>query len=294
MQAPGTVPLFELFGEDGSDGDAEFIHLEDIQSRSSRYDWEISPHAHGRLFQTVIILAGQAMAGIDGVRHLVRGPAAILLPPGTVHDFQFQPGTLGHVLTVAESVLVGGAPDHVRPLAQALCSEPQVIALDGNAGERARLSVLLGQLEAEFRSALPGRALMFDWLVRAVLMMVLRQLSGDGVLPDIERNRVRLFNRFRRMVESHFLDHWMIARYAAELGTTEVQLNRLCRRLAGKSPHAVVTDRLMLEARRRLIYIAAPVTHLAYELGFEDPSYFCRVFKRHHGQTPAQFRAQAR
>ncbi|HNH36489.1 MAG TPA: AraC family transcriptional regulator, partial [Rhodocyclaceae bacterium] len=53
----------------------------------------------------------------------------------------------------------------------------------------------------------------------------------------------------------------------------------------------LVQARLLLEARRRLVYIAAPVSLLAYELGFQDPAYFCRVFKRATGMTPTAFRA---
>ena len=46
----------------------------------------------------------------------------------------------------------------------------------------------------------------------------------------------------------------------------------------------------MLEARRKLTYIAAPVSRLAYELGFQDPAYFCRFFRKHTGMTPSEFR----
>lgn len=292
MGTSKRIPLFELFGEDGGGGDAEFIHLEDIQSRSSLYNWEISPHAHGHLFQSVIIQSGDAVVRIDGVRQHVAGPAAILLPPGVVHDFQFRPGTHGHVLTIAESVLVGAAPPQARSFAQALCAEARIIPLGGQPGDTARIAILIGQLEAEFHSAHPGRNLMFDWLVRAILMQVVRQSPRAGEEPGLDRNRVRLFNRFRRLVEEHYLEHWPVSRYAGDLGTTEGQLNRLCRRYGGRSTHEIIRDRLMLEARRRLIYIAAPVTRLAYELGFEDPSYFCRFFKKYAGLSPAEFRSR--
>ena len=50
----------------------------------------------------------------------------------------------------------------------------------------------------------------------------------------------------------------------------------------------------MLEARRRLAYIAAPATKIAYELGFADAAYFWRFFRRRAGVTPADFRRAAR
>ena len=71
---------------------------------------------------------------------------------------------------------------------------------------------------------------------------------------------------------------------------SESRLNRLCRAAAGKSALEVVQDRLTLEARRRLIHVAGPVSSLAYELGFDDPAYFWRFFKRRTGMTPREFR----
>ena len=291
--ASRRIPLFELFGEEGSSDDTEFIHLEDIQSRSSRYNWEISPHAHARLFQAVIVQEGEVVASLDGRRIKVAGPVVILLPPGVVHAFQFQTGTVGHVLTVAEDILVGAAPDHVKPLAQALCDEACTVSLHHATEVAARIGVLIAQLAEEFHNARPGRALMFDWLVRAILMLAQRELLQAGETPELERSRTRTYSRFLQMVEQRYLQHWTVPRYAQGLGITEGQLNRLCRKFGGKSAAAIVRERMLREARRKLIYIAAPVTDLAYELGYDDPSYFCRFFKKNTGQSPAEFRASA-
>jgi len=54
-----------------------------------------------------------------------------------------------------------------------------------------------------------------------------------------------------------------------------------------------VHERLAREACRRLTYVAAPISQLAYELGFEDPAYFCRFFKRHTGHSPRDYRRSA-
>ena len=73
---------------------------------------------------------------------------------------------------------------------------------------------------------------------------------------------------------------------------TEGRLNRLCRTMAGSPAAELILERLMLEARRRLVYVAAPVSRIAYDLGYQDPAYFSRIFRRRVGMTPKAFRQQ--
>lgn len=288
------VPIFSLYGEQdaraSTDQPLEFVHIELIATRSQRYDWEIASHAHRGLLQMLCVFGGGAKVRLDDAAFDLRAPAALVIPPGVVHSFQFSPGTQGYVLTVAESLLT--LEDAAQSaLFEPLRSQPQRVELASAADVSQRLSGLLEQILDEFRDARLGRSQMFDWLVRAVLLLVARRLSATP-LGSSARGRADLFARFRTLVESHFTQHWPVPRYAKALNLTESRLNRLCQALTGKSAFDLVQDRLLLEARRKLFYIAAPVSRLAYELGFSDPAYFCRFFKKHTGVSPSTFRSQ--
>ena len=82
--------------------------------------------------------------------------------------------------------------------------------------------------------------------------------------------------------------------YAAALNLTESKLNRACRSVAASSVNEVIQARLLLEAKRKLMYLPVPVATVAYELGFEDPAYFWRFFRKRAGMTPAEFRKAQR
>jgi AraC family transcriptional activator of pobA len=150
-------------------------------------------------------------------------------------------------------------------------------------------SGLLDQIEAEFHA--PGAAsVRFQvWLVRALLLLLVRARLRADESPDGSGNR--LMESFRQLVEAHYAEHWPVETYAAALNLTESRLNRLSRKLSGQTAFALTQERLLLEARRKLIYTATPVSQLAYELGFSDPAYFCRFFKKLSGQAPSNFRA---
>ncbi len=71
---------------------------------------------------------------------------------------------------------------------------------------------------------------------------------------------------------------------------TSAHLNTLCRRLAGRSALQLLHERLLLEAKRQLTYTNMTIGQVADTLGFSEPAYFTRFFKRHTGFSPKAFR----
>jgi AraC family transcriptional activator of pobA len=135
-----------------------------------------------------------------------------------------------------------------------------------------------------------GNALMLEWLARSVLLLLARTHAEQSAANRSGHAEFRLFAAFRAAVEQHYKDAVPVAHYADLLRVTPVRLNRLCLKLAGKSAFDIVQDRLMLEACRKLTYAPSSVASIAYELGFQDPAYFSRAFKRHTGLTPKTYR----
>jgi len=289
MERLPTIPEFALYGENAAAIDTEFVHVELIETRSSVYHWEIGAHLHRGLFQVLLLLEGQVEARIDGVLHTRQGPAAICLPPAVIHGFHFSSGSHGFVLTLAERLMFDGHDSGV-PGGAGLFNAPCLIDLAPDDPVVARLSALLEQLLCELAWPQPGQARMLEWLVHCVLMLLSRVQAGLHREQLSGRVLLDVFGRFRALVELHFREHWDVPRYAQALHIDEKRLNRLCGKLAQQSAFEIVQSRLMLEARRMLIYVPASIAQIAYELGFNDPAYFCRVFKRYSGVTPRAFR----
>ncbi len=287
------VPAYALFGEEGAADDLEFVHIEDIADRSRRYDWEIASHTHRGLLQVILVLTGGARVDLDDLRIDVAPPAAIVVPPSVIHAFRFRADTQGKVLTVAERVL-GAVRAPEAALLDALRRGPIVVALHGGQdAARERVPALLQQIAAEFARPAPGRAAVLEWLVGALLVLLARE-AATGASAGIGAGATSAaFARFRALVEAHYVEHRPVAWFALRIGVTETTLNRLCRRLAGRTAFDLVQERLLLEARRKLVYTATPVSQLAYALGFSDPGYFCRFFRNRTGTAPTAFRRRA-
>jgi AraC family transcriptional activator of pobA len=71
------------------------------------------------------------------------------------------------------------------------------------------------------------------------------------------------------------------------------RLNRIVRAETGHTAQCLIHDRLAREATRWLIHAPIPVSELAFALGFDDPAYFCRFFKRQTGLSPRAYRERA-
>ncbi len=154
---------------------------------------------------------------------------------------------------------------------------------------------LMRALAAEFATPGGGASPIPLWLARAVVWRLAQARAQSGRAEGTRgRRHQALFARFLLLVEEHYLDRWPLERYARALGLSCQRLNRLARSENGLSALEIVHERLTREACRRLYYIAAPAETLARELGFEDPTYFTKFFKRRTGLTPHRWREQNR
>jgi AraC family transcriptional regulator, transcriptional activator of pobA len=288
-RAASRVPAFALYGETGSP-DAQLLHIEPIAVRSARYRWEIGAHRHQGLCQAVWLDAGAVRVSLDEQMQTLAAPACVVLPPNVVHAFRFAPGTQGWVLTFSpRQLLEGEAAATAGPL-EALFEQPLLAALDAEDAAVARQAAVWRSLGAEFGAA-PGGSPAVTWLARALVWQLGRLLHKRQSRPSAPRHPA-LYTRFVRLVEQHHPAHWPVSRYAQVLGLSTERLNRLTRAEAGCAALHVVHERLLREAQRQLLYTRVPVSQIAFDLGFQDPAYFTRFFKRGAGETPRAWRAR--
>ena len=288
-ETSSSISHYVLYGEQHADEDPEFVHIEDIRSRSRLYEWQITPHTHHRMFQIVYLSEGSSGVRLDRDVHHVEAPCAVCVPGGVVHGFHFEPETVGWVLTIAELLLIDARYRRSRKLFEPLFREPSILSFDDNPEDAALIVSMFTQMHKEFQWPRMGRDAMFEWMTRVVLMTIRRhQESHAPAAAPVGRRE--LFAKFRHLVEDHYREHRPVAAYADELALSQARLNRLCKAFAGKGAGDLIQDRLTLEAQRHLIYTSAPASMIAYELGFQDPAYFSRFFKRRTGMAPGEYR----
>lgn len=152
---------------------------------------------------------------------------------------------------------------------------------------------LAGALERERADRAPGAELAAEHLAGLLLLRLWRLArAGPSDRPPETRD---LAERFVLLVGQHLRAQWRVEDYANALGVSRDRLGAAIRRAAGLTPQAYLHRRLTREAAELLTGAGMTAGEVAYALGFADPAYFSRFFKRMTGESPAAYaRARAR
>ncbi|MBQ0785558.1 MAG: helix-turn-helix domain-containing protein [Amphritea sp.] len=287
------ISTYSLYSEETSLGDPEFIHIEDIRTRAELFDWTINIHTHPKMFQLVYVRKGSVRIHIDGLEQSEAAPCLITVPAGVVHGFEFdQQSTEGSVVTVSQLLMLDEQFQRRFPFKEELLSKALIIPLSADDPDQQLIDEQVKNLRREYSDNQPAKALMFEWLLFSLLIRIGRKLHSAYSRSEAGSRYEERYKELCQLIELHYRDHLSANQYAEMLNTTPIGLNRACAAVAGKNVSQLLQDRLILEAQRFLIYTAAPASLIAYDLGFKDPAYFSRFFKRRVGLSPGAFRSQ--
>jgi len=125
-------------------------------------------------------------------------------------------------------------------------------------------------------------------IIRATRKWKKQNLDNDTV--KIPSNELDVFRDFSRHLEIHFREKHNVADYADLLHLAPKTLTHKFKNLNLDSPNQFIINRILLEAKRLLFYTDKPVKEIAYDLGYEDPAYFNRLFTNKVGNTPINFK----
>lgn len=281
-----SIPVFKLYGEQQNWLSPDLLHCETISLRSRIHDWEIRPHRHADLCQLLYVHKGRAQVEIEGQHHVLAPSAIQVIPPLCVHGFQFSPDVEGFVLTLAAPLVaqlqaqLGGSMSALQRAASYPAGQ-----------DRDYLNSLFNAVQNEYVGAQPARDMLLQSLISVLLVWVTRQVIQRREARQVPQRGREYLSLFNQQVETRFREQPTVEQLAHKVGISVAHLNTVCRELSGQSALQIIHQRLLLEAKRLLIYTPMTVSEVADNLGFADPAYFSRFFKRLNGTSPSVFRA---
>lgn len=99
-----------------------------------------------------------------------------------------------------------------------------------------------------------------------------------------------LYNQFLDAVERFYYRYADVAFYAEQLNVSSPYLGQVTRRIAGRSPKAIIDERITAEIVSLLTTTTYPLKEIAHRLGFSSQAHLSRFFKKQKGISPLQYR----
>lgn len=148
------------------------------------------------------------------------------------------------------------------------------------------------QIQEEFDSPDSSQEEMIRTYLKQLIIKATRiwKVQQLGILNDEPSKEMDFFRDFSRLVEIHFRTKHTVADYADILGVAPKTLSNKFNRLELTQPNDIIKERIILEAKRLLGHSSLSVKEIAYQLGYEDPAYFNRLFTNKVGDTPSNFK----
>lgn len=273
--------------------DAPFLLLDLGARQSGQYDAS-DPHRHD-YYELFVFHIGGGLHRVDFKEHAIEKQSVHFISPGQVHQLKRKAACTGTVLAFTEAFygLQEGDRQFLRNLPffeyQRLAS---MLKLKKSA--YLKLQLLLQQIQEEYTSSLS----MQENAIRSLLSLVLIELKRNWPLSaSVEEpsSAARiLVKKYTQLIEQHFAHKMQVSAYADLLSVSASHLNDCCRSETGENAGALIQERMMLEAKRLLYNTDLSAKEIAHRLGYEDPAYFGRFFKKMEQVSPQDFRNNSR
>lgn len=247
------------------------------------------PHRHD-FYVTVIFTKGSGIHEIDFQKYDVSEGGLFFLSPGQVHSWELSPDTDGYIFFFSQPYYemhyvnqkLKNFPFFNSP------SFPRKLQLQS--GELTDMIRLFEDIGSEHESQNVMKQGFILSLISQIYIQSVREFSKDDEKASATSvSYFKHYQDFENLLEESFTSQKSISFYASQLNISAKHLNRITQTVMQKTASEIITERVILEAKRMLIYLDEGLVEIAFRLGYEEYSYFARMFRKNSGITPSQF-----
>lgn len=250
------------------------------------------PHIHV-FYQIIWFVNGHGTHYVDFKKYTVSSNTIFFISPGQVHHFDEHSDYEGVIIHFNESFLSDeNCSENVFLKYNVFNAFDTVPYYKVDPVNIQNLRYFAREMKNEMnRSALFAHKDYLKYMVQLFLISIQRiGRRGTGIPLCINNAANRTFVRFRQMLEHHYRTMHTVKEYSSRLNVSTKTLTNCVYQSSHSTPLTIINDRIILEAKRQLLHSSQKVKEIAFYLGFEDPSYFIKFFKRKTGYSPAEFR----
>ena len=163
-----------------------------------------------------------------------------------------------------------------------------IIQLDDEYKKKLELLLQVFIDEFSYNDNIQGDMLVM--LLKRLIILCTRIAKKQEGLSGWKEEEVNILRKFNYMVDMNFRELKTVKEYANLLHKSPKTLSNLFSKIGENTPLQIIHERIILEARKLLTYTEKSVNEIAFELGFEEPATFFKMFKKLMNDSPQNFR----
>ncbi len=248
------------------------------------------PHTHS-FYQIIWFKNNSGKHYIDFVSYDIKENRLFFVAKNQVHYFENRSDYNGHLLHFNESFILSNETDINFFLTYTIFNNNEEPYYQIPKRLELQIESYLDQMKEELNNEEEfGNKKILSNLLKSLLLVVEREKRKNTKSNSTITNQTTAYLTFRDLLENNFYKNWSVSDYADKLAVSTKTLNSIIKKQSGKTVSQTIADRIILEAKRRLTHTNAYVNEIALHLGFQDPYYFVKYFKKKVSISPTEFR----
>lgn len=234
------------------------------------------PHKHNNYFEIIYLSQGKGIHYIDQNEFQIQSPVIFFIRKEQVHYWNITSAPKGYVVIIKKDFVDQCYDKDLKGQLSKLSALTHLQLKDHTTIEQ-----LFELLEGE------SNVLATEGLLKALFAKIMESTKSLNTQIRITEN---LFQSYKDLLSKTDELKNSVVHYATLLNTTPQNLNAVCRKNMNQSATQILSETIIGEAKRLLIYTDNTVSEISFLLSFNDSSHFVKYFKRHTGKTPQSFR----
>ena len=253
-------------------------------------------HMHN--FYTITwIKEGEAIHATKYVEYTLRKNSILFVPPGLMHRFISNAHCTGYSITFNEAFFAVKENGEDSVSDSTLFSNPDfrsIITLDEK--QQMVFKGIIELMEKEFENDDRYR---HEMLLQQLKLFLLesRRIYEEQHDLDVsldEEHPGSVIIKFKQLIDDNYKEQKNVSSYADMLNLRATCLNEITKKTTGITAGELIRNRVIKEAKKMLYGSDLNTKEIAYNLGFNDPAYFSRFFKKYTSQTLSDYRSLIR
>lgn len=248
-------------------------------------------HIHN-FYEIVWFKKGGGKHYVDFTEYPIEDNTIFFLSPGQVHNFDDSHCQTGYVMKICGDLLSEATGEDMTFLKYNIFGADSLPYHQIDEEDALKLDNIIKNMSEEIgESGCIGHK---DYLRSLVKMLIIRIERGcrtqENRVLSLSKTSHKTFLMFRQELEKNYRTLHSVKDYAQLLGISTKTLTNYVNECSPLKPLEIINSRVIIEAKRMLRYSNLLIKEIGYKLGFEDPSYFVKFFKRETGMLPIDFR----